>query len=585
MIDRLCWLHVSDFHLTAEGDQFSQSVSCKALLNDVAARVAENGPVEFVLVTGDIAFSGQPAEYDKAADFMRRLAKAASVDISRFFFVPGNHDVDRHAHQFAHLGAVQILTSQQEVDAALGDPRRIADLVARQAAYRRFVKALTPAQERIETADSLGYATILHLDVLRVAIVGLNSSWLSGNDQDISALVIGERQVENALDLAGQFDPHLTIAMAHHPIEWLADWDQQSCRNVLLRQSHFFHRGHMHEPDVTTSPHRPCVVIAAGSAHAGRFYPNSYNLVALNLGTATVTIHAYSYGVEARRFDHQSSIETRCRLFQGEPPWTADELAAALSDAAPPHAQFSHYMAALLLGQKDELPVLIDAKVDFLNSDVVTAVDPAQAAPAIAFLALRNLLLLYDPAIPLTDRLTDCAGRVNAFGLQLAGLAAADPTCSARITNAVLLPSTRGPNSWPQTVAFLQALKAEEQWDALERQARNIIARRDVVLERPATVALVEALMHSDEGQKRNEAATIAEHLIDAPDSAVDIYLLAAGAFEAAGQPARSVEIVTRALERWPDHGALLSYGRSLATRAGDSALRSALEASARGGS
>ena len=233
LIDRLCWLHLSDFHFTADNDQFSQNVACNALLKDVTGRVDENGPIDFVLVTGDIAFSGQEAEYELAAIFMQKLSEAASVDISRFFFVPGNHDVDRHVHEFAHVGALQILTSQQEVDRALGDVDRIADLVARQAAYRNFLTALTPDQERIETADSLGYVTLLCLDVLRIAIVGLNSSWLSGSNGDNLKLVIGERQVTNALDLVRDFDPHVTIAMAHHPIEWLADWDQQSCRNVF----------------------------------------------------------------------------------------------------------------------------------------------------------------------------------------------------------------------------------------------------------------------------------------------------------------------------------------------------------------
>jgi hypothetical protein len=135
----------------------------------------------------------------------------------------------------------------------------------------------------------------------------------------------------------------------------------------------------------------------------------------------------------------------------------------------------------------------------------------------------------------------------------------------------------------PQTLALLEALRAEQQWDTLELQARRIIERRDAALERAATVALAEALMHSDEGQKRSEAVALAGHLIEAPDATADDYLLAAGACEIAGLPARSAELVTEALEHWPSDGALLSYGRDLATRTGDASLRSALEA-ARGG-
>lgn len=53
MIARLTWLHVSDFHFRSSGDRFSQDAACQALL------------FCFVLVSGDVAFSGQPAEYER----------------------------------------------------------------------------------------------------------------------------------------------------------------------------------------------------------------------------------------------------------------------------------------------------------------------------------------------------------------------------------------------------------------------------------------------------------------------------------------------------------------------------------------
>jgi hypothetical protein len=210
-----------------------------------------------------------------------------------------------------------------------------------------------------------------------------------------------------------------------------------------------------------------------------------------------------------------------------------------------------------------------------------------QAAPAIAFLGLRNLLLLYDPAIPLTERLTECAELVNTFGAHLSRLAAADAECRARIANAALITSSTsaaGKTAMPQTLALLDTLRTEQEWDILEVQARRNVTHRDAALARVAKAALVEALMHSDEGQKRSEAVALAEQQIETPEATVDDYLLAAGASETAGLPVRSAELVTKALEQWPDHGALLSYGRDLATRSGDATLRSALEA-ARGGS
>ena len=73
MIDGLAWLHLSDFHFIASGDEFSQRVATEALLHDVSARAAAHVPLAFVLVTGDIAHSGHPEEYERASAHLKKL--------------------------------------------------------------------------------------------------------------------------------------------------------------------------------------------------------------------------------------------------------------------------------------------------------------------------------------------------------------------------------------------------------------------------------------------------------------------------------------------------------------------------------
>ena len=70
----------------------------------------------------------------------------------------------------------------------------------------------------------------------------------------------------------------------------------------------------------------------------------------------------HTYGVESRDFNHHSSMVTPCRLFESRPPWTAEELATAIAQSAPSLVDISHFMAEVLLGQKDELPIQIDAR-------------------------------------------------------------------------------------------------------------------------------------------------------------------------------------------------------------------------------
>ena len=119
-MNKLAWLRLSDFHFKADGDLFSQDLMCRALTEDVKSRLSEHGGLTFVLVSGDIAFSGKADEYAQAHTFFHQLAAKLSVDAERFFFVPGNHDVDRSLHDLAWQ--VQVLASEQDIDRARAIP-------------------------------------------------------------------------------------------------------------------------------------------------------------------------------------------------------------------------------------------------------------------------------------------------------------------------------------------------------------------------------------------------------------------------------------------------------------------------------
>jgi predicted phosphodiesterase len=580
LIDRFTWLHVSDFHFTADADPFSQTVACDALLADVAERANEHGSISFVLITGDLAFSGQPQEYLRAAEFMKKLSSRLSIKASNFFFVPGNHDVDRKLHSFAPFGARHVLSSEQAVDLALSDPARIADLAARQNAYREFVENFTQGQERTETPNGLGYVAKIPIESLTVAVAGLNSAWMCGDDGEEKSLIIGERQVIEVLNLVGELDPHVVIALTHHPLEWLTEWDQASCRTRLLTGAHFLHRGHLHQADVSTFPQRRCVLVAAGSAHASRFYPNSYNIVSVDLAAGLSTVHQYTYRLEDHMFEPGATIQTRCEL-GGDVPGTSEDLVDAIAASAANASEYAGYMAALLLGQKDEIPLEMDGKIIFVTSGMARDSDPDQAATANAFLGLRNLLRLHRDDLSLAERVAEHAALIEEFATWLSRRADADTTCRARVSE--VSPGSRPDGTahtmpMPHTAALLADLAARQDWELLEAQARRALVSSDPALTQLARRMLAEALMHSDEAPKRAQAVDLAEQLVADTEATVEDYLLAAAASEVHGAPDRSVALVGEAIDRWPSNARLVSYARDLMTRTGDVALRAVID-------
>src|SRR3972149_4964806 len=87
-------LHVSDLHMTGDQD-VDRGAVLEAFLTDIEKIHAET-PIDLVLFSGDLTFSGKPEEFDRAnTDFLQPLMTKLGCDASKIIIAPGNHDVDR----------------------------------------------------------------------------------------------------------------------------------------------------------------------------------------------------------------------------------------------------------------------------------------------------------------------------------------------------------------------------------------------------------------------------------------------------------------------------------------------------------
>jgi 3',5'-cyclic AMP phosphodiesterase CpdA len=215
----ICWLHISDIHMRVS-KVWSQDVVLKAMCEDIAKQRKTGAAPEFVLVSGDLAFSGNAEEYTLVASFFDAVNAAAGVPKDHIFCVPGNHDIDRERQKMCFAGARQFAQSQNQIDELLSSREDMGTLLTREDNYRAFQNSNLKNQPRDWTGDGLGYVTCITVENVRLAIVGLDSAWLAeGGVADHGTLLIGERQVINAIELANKSDAHIIIGMAHHPFQ------------------------------------------------------------------------------------------------------------------------------------------------------------------------------------------------------------------------------------------------------------------------------------------------------------------------------------------------------------------------------
>jgi 3',5'-cyclic AMP phosphodiesterase CpdA len=294
----LTWLHLSDLHFR-RAERYNERIVLRALLHDVGARVEQDGlGPDFIIVSGDIAFGGKPAEYALAEAFFDELLAVTGLGKDRLFPVPGNHDVDRDCISRGAQGIAASLADRRSVNAVLADDADRGLLLARFEGYRQFVDGYLGDRLPCDYADGGSYYYVRPLDLagLRVTLLGLNSAWLAhGGDEDRHKLALGERQVRAALDDAAGAD--LRIALMHHPFDWLRDFDRTNSEALLTDHCDFVLHGHMHQVGLlqARTPDSDAFVIAAGACYETREYPNSYNLVRLDLGAATGMVYLRRY--------------------------------------------------------------------------------------------------------------------------------------------------------------------------------------------------------------------------------------------------------------------------------------------------
>lgn len=360
------WLHVSDFHLR-ESQKWPQKAVLSAMLNDIERRCEAGLAVDFVLATGDLAYSGAESEYDLVADYFTELSAAIELPCEMIFCVPGNHDVQRERYKTLFEGARQKLKSENEVYAFLSDTEECKTLLLRQENYSRFQERLFSTQEKQRTADDLGYVSNLDIDDLRIAIIGLNSAWLAeGGETDERQLVLGEYQVMSSIDIAVRTAPHIMVGMQHHPFDYLKRFDQQSTQHRVEDVCHFFHRGHLHQPDAAQAVTRSgkCLTLAAGASYESRIFHNAYSVVTLDPLHARSDITFVQYEPSEGTFSYESH-RSYSHDIGGTTSCSTAELASGIERHCGDASECSYYLASMLLGDVTDVPIRTEDTVAF----------------------------------------------------------------------------------------------------------------------------------------------------------------------------------------------------------------------------
>lgn len=329
-------LHISDLHERApfEGMPASRSKTLnwdsrqrgqvlgnrfKDVLTKLSAR-----RIDLVCFTGDLADWGVDSEYARASERLDGILRLVGVPRSRFFAVPGNHDVRRTVNVDAWISLRTWLAGSNDLTRlgkwlmGAGDPppgtldEWIPKVLERTAAFWNWLAEFRGGDLRAHQSEPLGYrATLLPgtLDGidLPIHVVGLDSAWLCGADvanggvvhKDQGSIVVTEEQVDAHIRDGENGLSGFRIGLVHHPLDHLAD--HARVRRLLGDDGiDLLMHGHQHEPlsiQIRESGAN-LRVVAAGclmEGDRGKNWPNEFQVIEVEPVSHVGAIHFHKW--------------------------------------------------------------------------------------------------------------------------------------------------------------------------------------------------------------------------------------------------------------------------------------------------
>lgn len=307
---RLRILHISDLHERVALRWMHKERKAKVRLGaasrhrvlgggflEALRELRDGGGIDLVCFTGDAADWGLPQEYEETTARFDQILQAAGAPRERLFLVPGNHDVNRRRakkawQELRRLGdkrRTELSDWMAGLDVPAGaQPRWRSSISQRSAAFWRWVVrdlGRTSLDPKHSSHKRLGYRVTLDDMGLPfpTQIIGLDSAWLCGDDNDAGKLLLTQGQVDLlTTDPNGKPLPGFRLALAHHPLSFLAD--ESNCFRLLADTVDLLLHGHQHDAIAgrRESPDRSLRSLAAGSLYEGDKgdrWINSFHLV------------------------------------------------------------------------------------------------------------------------------------------------------------------------------------------------------------------------------------------------------------------------------------------------------------------
>lgn len=260
-------LHFSDIHFRKSEISTNQDPNFhlrSELVRDVVSQSQRLGPPDAIVISGDIAFAGDHAEFEFATEWLRKLCEACGCSMQSIFVVPGNHDAVR---ELADQDLVQLIHDQikRASDPTTELSRYLSNNSSNRLLYQSldnfnqfalqfFCDLLPPERTRATRDLPLNDGSTLRL-------WGLNTAVLSSSRDEEGTLFVDRASFQITREPGV-----VNMVVAHHHLSWLQQGAELADHLNDVAPVQVF--GHIHTNRIELN--RDHVRLTASAAHPDR---------------------------------------------------------------------------------------------------------------------------------------------------------------------------------------------------------------------------------------------------------------------------------------------------------------------------
>lgn len=248
----------------------------------------------FIILSGDIANAGSGAEYKVAAAFMSQLRAgllASGFETVEIISVPGNHDLNL-ANE---VDTRQTLLENPETYVKKGIDFKGLNydaVISVQDEFFGFDAQLSGSQTPNE--KRICYQRSYQVGERRILFHCFNTAWLSQRHEQQGKLFIPP----SLLTETTPADVSLSIAVLHHPYNWMDSNNQRDVKNFVNSQADIALTGHEHEQDISRVTHLRGASVdyfAAPAFFDPNVHVNGFQMFAIDFDKASQDMFVFSW--------------------------------------------------------------------------------------------------------------------------------------------------------------------------------------------------------------------------------------------------------------------------------------------------